>query len=414
MKEFTGEWQGKVRGTNEGPINLELKEEEGKITGEFKFLDQENGLTEGTLTDMTTDGANLVGRIINICSKAQLVPTQGVFRAHIIENGDALAGQWSTDIGTSGEMTLYKLGRRPISEKEDIPLQEKTIFKLNMRKARIRSCVFTLDNLKTLYKSLQEKVDEACEHEVKYYKSTVRRGSEREQMEKVIQQIKDAFKLSTQIFGGRGEYFFSTDISIFNEQNLPDKIETIIFDSLSPFEFRFRVKPQNGIKIHITHLKTNMLDFGIPTEPSEFENFIEVSGSNDTWVSAVFNDVQDFFNKKGTNRNWLHSKKAYDILIWLVFWPLVFWLLFRFSKTINTALPNLPTVPLIAIHVYIAVISFYAFRFLLNYSKWVFPLIEVQVSKEDKRIKHRKFLYLILGSIFTAFLYDLVKYLIAG
>jgi len=278
------------------------------------------------------------------------------------------------------------------------------IYKTNYRSSNIQSCTLNKEDLKKLCDTLKEKHNEAIEHEVKEFKYPD--NVTNEDKIKIENSIKKDFKMSVHIIGINGKTLIGEDSSIFEDKDFPEELSFIGMSNFFTYKFFKGYEPKNSFNIRINIFKTSILCFSYPIEP--IESTITVSGSNETWVTATYQKSVDFLNTRKNNRNWLHKSTTWDLFLYLLIFPITFWITYRIDNYIRAANLSLSIVLLIATYFYTFILILLSLRILFNYSKWMFPLIEYHVNT-SKISRHRKFLYFILGGLFLSVLYDIIK-----
>lgn len=279
------------------------------------------------------------------------------------------------------------------------------VYKVNTRSSKIDSCSLKKKDFKSLFNLLEKKVKEALEFELK--ESLLIKQSPVLESFKVKEKIKNLFKLSVHIFSSKGELLAGDEVSTFDDDAFPNKINQIIFDSSPYFKQVTNQEPMNKLIIQFDFKKQNILDFSNPaTEPMLNESLITVTGVKDTWVSGVHAEILSFFEEKKKKRNWLHKKHTYDLFLYLLFYPATFWCIYRVTSLLQG---KINIVFLIAICLYILILLFFILRILFNYTRWIFPFFEFIPKSGTKMLKHRATLYLISIGIISYLIVDIVK-----
>jgi len=279
------------------------------------------------------------------------------------------------------------------------------IFKINSRFSKIDSCALTIEDFKSLFKLLNDKVNEACKLEVDEPKTF--ENVPEEKVEKLKERIKQDFKLGVFVIGTKGEILTGDDDSIFDDENFPNNISTITFDSSCYFKFMTGREPMNKLIVQLDFKKQNIFDFSNPiTTPMRNESSITVGGMNDTWVNGVYKIIIDFFKVKKKNRNWLHKEYIYYLFLYLLLWPATFWCIYRVSSLLQG---KINIILLIAICLYVFILLFYILRILFNYTRWIFPLVEFTTKSGTKMNKHRAVLLIIFLGIISTLIVNIIK-----
>lgn len=258
-----------------------------------------------------------------------------------------------------------------------------------------------------LFKKLSAKVAEA--YLIEANESKVFENMPESQAKETKEKIKQHFKLAVMVSGIKGEHLSGDEESVFNDQSFPDNIKQIVFDSSFIFRSMTGQEPLNKLEIKFDFKKQDIFDFSNPIiNPKINESSITVQGVNETWVSGVYADIISFFENKKKKRNWLYKKYFYELFLYIVFYPISFWWIYRVSsllyKKINIVL-------LIAICFYVFTVILYILRIFFNYTRWIFPLLEFIPESGTKITKHRGILAVIIIGIISSVIYDIIKFL---
>ena len=271
------------------------------------------------------------------------------------------------------------------------------------RTRKVPACVFSRDDLLRLYEQLNVKLQEEVEDRLSSIsKLPEYPGQDYEALKK---EIKDAYKIAITINTINGESLFGTDRNVIDSISSDMEISSIYLSSKSSFEAKFNVPPNNHFSILLDFTKPPVFDLANPvTSPTPNSSAFEVSGENDTWVRAVYDQINSFFELKKTKRSWLHRQGVYDFFLWLVIFPLIAWILLRLSKIYDTIFPDLHIMFDIVAGIYGFVFTVTLYRLIFGYTKWIFPLVELSGAGRGVSRGHRRFWwFLMIGILATVF-----------
>jgi hypothetical protein len=280
------------------------------------------------------------------------------------------------------------------------------------------SCAVSLDDLKNLFDILTEKVREAAEIDVSDRLSRIRSlpGLSPENLDPAIRQMEEqvraSYRLVIQVFGKGGEVILSESNSVLSNINLPNEISSILIDSTIPFKARNNNQlPPNGMSILIDFNKPNLLDPVLSSQSTPNNGNIEVYGNNETWVDGVFNRISAFLKPKRKRRDWLHTNYIYDFLLFVLGLPLSFWAVYKINQKISSKIMVLPEALQITVYVFIVLVALRIFLFIFGYSRWLFPIIELEGRIQSVSKKHRLIYGTVILSIISMAAYDFIKLL---
>jgi hypothetical protein len=156
--------------------------------------------------------------------------------------------------------------------------------------------------------------------------------------------------------------------------------------------------------------KPEVLNFSIlPSQETNNESNFEIEGRDVTWVNGVFQEFFDFVERRPSTAPWLHRHSVYDVLLWLVGFPLSFWICSKLAPFVEGVAGGLSTFLKSALYFYVFVIALNLLRIAFHYARWIWPLTEFR-SEMSSSIKHKTILSLILSGLGLAALYDFIKW----
>jgi hypothetical protein len=142
--------------------------------------------------------------------------------------------------------------------------------------------------------------------------------------------------------------------------------------------------------------------------PTPNNTRIEVSGTNDTWVSATFDATMEFFKRRYRARRWLHGVGAFNILNWTVGIPASLWITFRLDQTFLSGVAAIAGGLRAAADVYVFLFAMLVFRAMFYGVRWMFPLVELEGGRSKTA---RRGIGGVISALLIALLYDILKVL---
>lgn len=146
----------------------------------------------------------------------------------------------------------------------------------------------------------------------------------------------------------------------------------------------------------------------MPNQETPNEANFEVQGYDPTWVNGVFNEITSFIKQRSSTLSGIHNHSVYDVLLWLIGFPLAFWVCFKLSPYIEKIGEGTNTFFKSAVYLYCFVATLFLFRILFHYLRWVCPLVEYR-SRGNNIVAHRVILGAILVGIVSSFFVDIIK-----
>ena len=287
---------------------------------------------------------------------------------------------------------------------------EHSTFRSNQKKTQMPSCLFDLEYFQKLYNKLVVISNDGARHENDNY--VILPDQTVEEFEKVKKDTYEFYKVSIIIFGSKGEQILSHNENIFEIKNIPDEITQIIFDNSLTYRNKFQQNPQNNFRIIYDFLKPSIFDFGSKPSININNSQIEIFGQNEMWVNGVYEIINSSFSERKTNRSWLYAKNIYEIFMLTFIFPLSFLYLQRLSDFFNIPYLNLPPVIEVGLYIYIFILFLWIIRIIFNYSRWLFPYIELKYGVKRTMLAHRLFLFGLLTTIAYSIISSILKLLI--
>jgi hypothetical protein len=161
----------------------------------------------------------------------------------------------------------------------------------------------------------------------------------------------------------------------------------IEFDSAFLYRSRFNnLVPNNSFTVILDLFRPNVLDLSTP--PTQNASVANIWGLDATWANALHDELVAFFRQGRTKRGWLHLLRTYDVLVFLVGFPLSFDIVYHLDRLIKHVAP-LPEALSVALYVYAVLLVLFLFRILFNYARWVLPKLEIDAPRQHARAAHR-------------------------
>lgn len=269
------------------------------------------------------------------------------------------------------------------------------------RSRRIPSCTLSQDGLLRLYQDLYSKL----EKEVESLISDVEKlpDSTAQELAKLKKSIKDSYKISITVTTANGESIFGQDERVIQNIDSDMEISSLYFSSKTTFQATFGSPPRNDFVIYLDFSKPAIFDITNPvSSPTVNSSSFEVSGQDDTWVRAVYHQINSHFESRKTKRGWLHMKGVYDFFFLIFVVPLIALILARLSILYNSTFPESHIIVDILVGVYGVLILGNLYRLMLGYTRWIFPLVEIKDFGRQVTGRHRTFWALLMMGILAS------------
>ncbi len=278
------------------------------------------------------------------------------------------------------------------------------------QKKRIRSFSVDKNELRKLLEILQERAYAAAELEEKHL---IRLDDQTdEEFEQTKKDLNEGFKLFITLSGIDGRKLTGDIDEIFDSPNYPPEVEEVFFDTSTPLRFRHNYFPRNKMILFLDFRKAEVLNFSIlPSEETLNESNFEIIGKDVTWVNGVFKEFLSFIEEKPSTIPWIHRHSIYDLIVWIIGFPLSFWICNKLSIKIEGFFGSYSVFLKAALYFYVFIIALNVLRIAFLYARWIWPLTEYK-SEKSKSLKHKALFSLIASGIGLPALYDIIKWLI--
>jgi hypothetical protein len=213
-------------------------------------------------------------------------------------------------------------------------------------------------------------------------------------------------RLTVSVQSPDGEQIVARSIEALSDNALPDRIAFLRFDSSAAFQFMNIALPIHRFYVHLDFTEPpTFASYNPWSQPSPNASQIEVNGSDQTWVTGVYEWIIGFFRARHRRREWLHTQRTFNIAHWIIGFPAALWIVYRLTYYVP-ALSKIHPALQGAIYAYIFLVSLLLFRGVIWSFRWLFPVVELAGSR-SKVV--RGVLSLVLSSILLALLYDVLK-----
>lgn len=277
------------------------------------------------------------------------------------------------------------------------------------QKERIRSFSVGKLELRQLLELLQERSSAAADLEISHWVKPETKSDAEYEAEK--NEVRDGFVLRPTVTGIDGRELYGTISELFASPNFPEEVAQLYVNTEIPLKTKFNYQPGNCFQLFLDFGKPAVLNFSImPSTETANESTFSVNGRNATWVNGVFSEVVKFISQKRSAHSWLHRHSIYDLLLWLIGFPVSFWLCSKASPLISFLSDSSSEFLKAAAYFYVFIISISLLRVLFHYARWIWPLVEYR-SESNRSIKHRATLWMILLGIISSFAYDVAKWI---
>lgn len=271
----------------------------------------------------------------------------------------------------------------------------------------ISTCSIQQSDLKRLYDTIDEKQREEAKELLAMLSQLPNESIE--QFEQRKTNVQKSLVTLVSIAAPDGETVTGNTRDIFESAAVPERIQSILIDTSSgPRSLNF--VPRNRVSLFLDFRTPTLLNYGVmPSAPTANESNYEIIAASEPWATALNTRLRQFFAERGTVRGWIHKQGSYDALLMFIGLPLTLWECYRIGPLF---IPDgIPSVLVTAIYVYLFFLMLNIFRILFSYTRWVFPVVELDRARVTSIQRHRLLWYAIIIAIAGNFVTDAIKVL---
>lgn len=224
-------------------------------------------------------------------------------------------------------------------------------------------------------------------------------------------RLNELVQLEYSYVGANGDSVRGVTVPRVDDRNFPEELSTFFVSNASFSRRTINQEPLNVVDIFLSFTKPSLkLDFNtLPSNPTENRSVINVFGRDEDWVISTTNRLQEFFRHKKAFRPVIHASGAYDYLIYLVYLPVVFWILLRKDGFAETWFATRSLLTNITLGIYLLLLSLLFARFIFQYLRWLFPPMEYYKKSRVGAFTHRAIAGALGAAILLGASYDIAK-----
>lgn len=260
--------------------------------------------------------------------------------------------------------------------------------------------------LRHLLEVLQERALGAVELE---FSNPAFHGRPVAETEQLRNELNDGYLFFVTVAGFNGDQINGTIEEVFDSPNFPKDVASLFVDSSTKLRGK-NYQPRNSLVLFIDFRRPAIFDFNLmPSHATENNSYFSARGLDPTWVRGVYHELESFVREHRVGARWLHRHSVYDVLLFLVGFPVAFWVSFRLSAIIGTA--GSSEFLRAGLYLYAGISALWIFRALFHYARWLWPLVEFK--RDDSTLALHRAAWGVVSSILLyPFIYDVTKKLL--
>ena len=268
----------------------------------------------------------------------------------------------------------------------------------------------SLKKLVDLVKEINLKAKKLEEDNIRINSKDPRFNIPDSEVEKYVSNVLENYIVSIEIteFNGNYSVWYDSDL-ILKEEKFPDGVRSIRISNVYKFLNQQNLYQFFKITINLDFTKTTLLDFfSNPSQATYNQSYIEIGGLDQDWVTSSFASIKDFVENRKNNKSWIHKRNVYDVFLWFIIIPLIFWNLQKVEIWLDHINPQISGSFTVFILIYAFLIGLIIFSFIFKYARWLYPPVEL-FSRIKNAIKlQRLILFLIAAGILVKLVVDIV------
>lgn len=272
------------------------------------------------------------------------------------------------------------------------------------RTTPIPACVISEDELRRLYGELNAKAQEATEKHIAAQRKPADMDDAR--WAELLQEARIRGVLTTAVFGLDGDQMMTESPEALSEDRLPDKVASVHFDSAAGLQV-VNVTPLNRFRLSLDFTTPGLFGaYNLWEDPTPNSSRLEINGTDQTWTRGVHDYVTTFFRNRSKPRGILHTPLTFNVVNWLLGFPIALWIVFRVDTAFAEQFAKWPVALRGALYVYIVLIVLAAFRGMMHALRWTYPRVELRGSRANSK---RTLVVGSIGVILLSIAYDIGK-----
>lgn len=370
MNFLSGTWAGTISGTNVGSFTLELKQQDGQISGILRLTDFNFGQFIYDCTGNIDDNRiqlHITPRAFPEAAQVSAGEVTGT-----IQPDGSLTGNWTTEQGTAGTFLAFK---RDLPTGQVVSAATSPVIVVSFEKqTRVASCVVDIDVLRRIHRELSTGSDEAARLEMARHAQLANAppAANVPQQQMDYAQIRSLYSVMIIARGLHGEQIMSLDPAVIDEGRLPKPLASIQFDIGSFYQLGRNMLAPNRATVRLDFTKPPFFDFSNPSQaPTQNDSIIHVAGNDSMWVSGIYEKMVTTLRHGRVRTGWFHSRYTYDILLFILGLPASL----AAASLISSMIPGI-FIKQLAAFLFAVLLSLVVFRLAFSAVRWLLPVIE--------------------------------------
>ena len=167
--------------------------------------------------------------------------------------------------------------------------------------------------------------------------------------------------------------------------------------------------PQNRFQLNLDFSKPPLIDTINPVSaPTPNVSSLSIEGDRDAWLAVIQEAVVGVIENRRNRRTWLHRALIYDYGLFFLGAPAALYACWRVSGPIERFLGSIHTFLSAAAYLYIFALVVAIYRIFFGYTKWAFPSVELDESRDSAKL-HRRFWYPIAIALVGNLIWDIFR-----
>jgi hypothetical protein len=262
-------------------------------------------------------------------------------------------------------------------------------FKNTARISQINCCTLSLDDFRKLFEIVKEQNEESKRYQLEYideFHSKLPDAHPQEEIDKVKKAVIDKYQVGVEIFSTKGQYYrtFNPD-EAFDKTKISDDVTRIILSNTILFNLDKQLIQPYKIVVDLDFGRATLIDLvANPSHETYNPSKVEIWGLSEIWAEGVNNKILKFIKERENKRYWLHRKNIYDVFVWFIVVPILFWNLYKLDSWLQQKFKYLSSVLTVFGYIYTFLFGLILFNLFFKYLRRSFPPMELTSNIHSK------------------------------
>ncbi|AWC25340.1 hypothetical protein CO731_04835 [Aminobacter sp. MSH1] len=269
----------------------------------------------------------------------------------------------------------------------------------------LNSFTVSIGSVRKIFRGLQRIVTE--EADLKLAQWVLLPDQTQEEFDARKKEVREkAFNVTVSMYRQDGSHTYGNSEDIFELSGSAPAVTRIFMTNMTAYRGMANVDPANSFQVLLDFSQPPLLDANnIVSSPTPNVSSLTIGSERDGWLAGIERVVLSNIDRKHKFRQRFHGPFIYDYGLFVLGIPFALYVCWLLSDYVGQVSAGKSQFLSIAAFVYIVFASLWCYRILFGYTKWAFPVAELQEQTSNPKI-HRKFWWGIVAIIFGKIFWD--------